>query len=326
MIIPRQNRHKRNHRPRFRPIQTVTFSLLPVRTAVNFFRSKNIHFLTPEPENRACRLQHRLFLTLILKTTACKTMLYDYPQYYEAAFSFRDVAWEADFLKQVIDRHAVVPVRTVLEIACGHAPHAGELSRLGYRYVGLDKNPHMLAYAREKWRELNPPPEFIQGDMVSFELPTKVQFAYVMLGSLYLNTDEEMQSHFAAMARCLEPGGLYFLDWCVQFTEPLTRQLSNSVELNRDGINIKSEFNTRLIDAARQLYEEIWTVHVNDHGQEKTLRTVERNRAIFPQEFLLFVKTQTDFRFVGWWEDWDLNRPIKGSAAPTRPLVLLRRK
>ncbi len=252
-------------------------------------------------------------------------MIYDFPQYYEAAFSFRDVDRETAFLKTCIDRFSDVGVRRVFEIACGHAPHAEELAALGYGYVGLDSNPHMIEYASERLRHINPPPEFIEGNMVSFDCHRDVEFAYVMLGSLYLNSLEEMTSHFDSMAACLKPGGLYFLDWCVQFTDPLRARTANEVVIEQDGIRTRSHFDIKLIDSAAQMYEEVWTMKVDDHGLEKDFQIVERNRAIYPQEFRLFIQDRSDFEIVGWWCDWDLNRPIDGQSEVDRPLVILKR-
>ena len=59
-------------------------------------------------------------------------MLYDYPQYYEIAFSFRDIEAEASFLDSCIKRFSKMTTRDVFEIACGPAPHAGALTQLGY--------------------------------------------------------------------------------------------------------------------------------------------------------------------------------------------------
>lgn len=252
-------------------------------------------------------------------------MIYDYPTYYEAAFSFRDLAVETAFLNTCIDRFSDTPVNRVLEIACGHAPHAEELAALGYEYVGLDKNRHMIEYASGRLAHLQPPPEFVRADMVSFNCPRRVDFAYVMLGSLYLNSLEEMHSHFNSIADCLSPGGLYFLDWCVQFTDPLKACPAGEVVIERGGIRTRSRFDIRLIDDAAQMYEEVWTLKVDDHGEEHEFRVTEYNRAIYPNEFKKFVRDRADFEIVGWWCDWDLNRPIENHARVERPLVILRR-
>jgi SAM-dependent methyltransferase len=253
-------------------------------------------------------------------------MLYDYPQYYEIAFSFRNIEREAEFLAACMTRFASIPTRRVFEIACGTAPHAEELTRRGYQYTGLDLNRNMLDYAAYKWRHLTPVPHLIQGDMIKFEPIEPVDFAFVMLGSLYLNSLEDMISHFNCMAGTLRPGALYFLDWCIQFNDPLVPRLSNAVSQELNGIRVDSHFNTRLVDPARQMYEEIWTVNVDDNGRQRTFEMIERNRAIFPQEFLLFLESRTDFEFVGWWHDWDFGKPIEGQAEVTRPVVLIRRK
>jgi ubiquinone/menaquinone biosynthesis C-methylase UbiE len=214
----------------------------------------------------------------------------------------------------------------VLEVACGFAPHAGALTEQGFRYLGLDNNRNMLDYAMSKWKGLRPQPEFIEADMANFNPPRQVEFAFVMLGSLYLNTLDQMTSHFDCMAKTLKSGGLYFLDWCVQFSDPLQHCADNSFVNERDGIRVESKFNIRLIDSANQMYEEIWTLNVDDHGRHRQFEMIERNRAIFPQEFLLFIKTRTDFELVGWWRDWDLESPIEGEIPVSRPIALLRRK
>ncbi|MDD3733132.1 MAG: class I SAM-dependent methyltransferase [candidate division Zixibacteria bacterium] len=253
-------------------------------------------------------------------------MLYDYPEYYEIAFSFRNIEEEAGFIITCLEKFSDIPVKSIFEVACGHAPHAGELVKHGYRYVGLDINRNMLDYAAFKWRSLVPPAEFIEGDMVNFTYPKKVDFAFVMLGSLYLNSLEDMTRHFNAIARILNPGGLYFLDWCIQFNDPMVPRARNDIVMEKNGIMVESRFNTRLIDSARQMYEEVWTVNIDDHGRHKRFEMIERNRAIFPQEFLLFLESRTDFDFVGWWHDWDLNQPIEGHSDVKRPLVLIKRK
>lgn len=253
-------------------------------------------------------------------------MIYDYPQYYEVAFSFRDITREADFMARCIERFSDVKVRRVFEVGCGYAPHAGALADHGYQYLGLDNNRNMLDYAAQKWSGVKPTPEFLSGDMVNFELPRRIDFAFVMLGSLYVNTLDEMTSHFDSMAKALKSGGLYFLDWCVQFDDPMRHAENNTVVAERDGITVESKFNIRLVDPDQQMYEEIWTVDVNDHGNKRRLQMIERNRAIFPSEFLTFVRTRTDFELVGWWRDWDLAQPITDLSSPDRPVALLRRK
>jgi SAM-dependent methyltransferase len=253
------------------------------------------------------------------------SMIYDYPQYYEIAFSFRNIPRETAFLQECMGRFSRIEIRRIFEVACGFAPHAEELVKRGYRYLGLDNNRNMLDYAVDKWRHLQPRPEFLEGDMVCFKTPCKVDFAFVMLGSLYLNTVKELNSHFDSMAQTLNPGGLYFLDWCVQFDDPMKYAENNSVTWERDGVTVKSCFNIRVVDPGEQMYEEVWTLDVTDRGRRRNLQMTERTRAIFPHDFLNLVKSRPDFEFVGWWKEWDLNQPVDSDSEVTRPIVLLRR-
>ena len=72
------------------------------------------------------------------------------------------------------------------------------------------------------------------------------------------------------------------------------------------------------------MYEEVWTVNVNDHGRHRAFEMVERNKAILPNEFMKFLQARTDFEFVGWWKDWNLQQPIVSKADVSRPVVLIR--
>jgi len=252
-------------------------------------------------------------------------VLYDFPEYYEVAFSFRDIPAECDFLQRLIQRFGNHPTRDILEIGCGPAPHASDLIERGYRYLGLDINRNMIDYATYKWKDVIPRPVFLEGDMTDFSVETQVDFAFVMIGSLYLSTIVQYHRHFDAMASVMRPGALYFLDWCIQFTDPESLLKVQPLIVEKDGIRVKSEFRLKVLDRREQMYEEIWTVSVDDHGRKRQFDMIERNRAMMPTEFLSFISNRPDFDFVGWWAEWDLNKPILDSEEPARPVALIRR-
>jgi hypothetical protein len=80
-----------------------------------------------------------------------------------------------------------------------------------------------------------------------------------------------------------------------------------------------------MIDRVEQTFEERVVLRVNDHGEHFEYEDASVRRMIHPQEFLLFVRSQGDFEFVGWWNDWDLAHPLTGREKIVRPIALLRR-
>ncbi len=98
---------------------------------------------------------------LVMKT------VYDYPRYYEIAFSFRDIAREVDVFEECIARYSRIVVGRILEIASGNSPHMKEIVRRGYEYTGLDISEAMLDYSRKKAGDLNDKVLLINADMRS---------------------------------------------------------------------------------------------------------------------------------------------------------------
>lgn len=61
--------------------------------------------------------------------------VYDYPEYYEIAFSWRDIPTEVDLFEECIRRFSKIQVKSVLEIGCGNSPHMEELIKRGYMSI-----------------------------------------------------------------------------------------------------------------------------------------------------------------------------------------------
>jgi hypothetical protein len=89
---------------------------------------------------------------------------------------------------------------------------------------------------------------------------------------------------------------------------------------------VEPRFRIRLVDPARQIYDDVWKVDIPDRGRRDRLKMIERNCAVLPQEFLLFIKSLSVFEFVGCWKDWDLSKPIESDSEADRSVVLVMRK
>lgn len=251
--------------------------------------------------------------------------LYDNPKYYEIAFSFRNIPAEVDLFEECFKRFSEAPVESLLELGCGNCPHMEELVKRGYEYNGLDSSKAMLDYSKEKALRIGAQINLIQGDMIGFSLESEVDFVYILLGSLAIKNTSELLSHFDSVGRVLKKGGLYLLDWCIQFEPPGGSEGKDSWETEQEGIRVKTTVSWKQINRVEQTFEETFSLEVNDHGNKFNLVEKGIMRAIYPQEFLCLVRSFKDFEFVGWWNNWNLTQPLEHASKIGRPITLIRR-
>jgi SAM-dependent methyltransferase len=249
--------------------------------------------------------------------------VYDHPQYYEIAFSFRDVAAEVDVIDEVIGKFSDIPVSTILDLGCGPAQHLSEFIHRGYQYIGLDLSPAMIAYAQNQATMNNLTAKFKTGNMVDFQLDQQVDFALILLGSLQISSTKDLISHFDCLARALKPGGIFFLDWCIEFNP--RKESVETWEMEQGEIKVKTTFQTKMVNPAEQIYLETITLDVMDQNNRKEFNESSLQRSIYPQEFLLFIESRSDFKFIGWWNNWDLSQPLEECEQITRPITILKR-
>jgi SAM-dependent methyltransferase len=253
--------------------------------------------------------------------------VYENPKYYEIAFSFRDVAAEVDTFERCFADYAELPVRHILEIGCGSSPHLEELLRRGYTYTGLDISRAMLAYSSKKAAAMDGQARFVHADMIDFSMPQTFDFAFIALGSLCARNTDDLFSHFRSVARALNQGGLYLLDWCIRFA-PFSVQ-DESWSMEQEGIQVRAAFSEKLVDAVEQLVEETLSLEVIQDGSRETFSETGISRVMFPQEFLQIIHQIEALEFIGWWNTWDLDKPLDDIKDPkqiSRPIVLLRKK
>lgn len=252
---------------------------------------------------------------------------YDFPHYYEMAFSFRNIIHEVDVIEQTITEFSRSEGKNFLELGCGPSFHMLELSKRGYHYSGLDLNESMLAYSSLKASKASISADFIKSSMVEFQLPNKIDYIFIALGSLYANSTGEIEQLFKSAANALKNGGLFLLDWCVQF-DPV--QLFSAEgqfwEVSEDEIKIQTSVVMKQTNRVEQLFEEQLEMKVSNGIHTQILKSYSTKRAIYPQEFLLFLKNNNQFEFMGWWNNWDLDNPMLSNNSPVfRPIILLRK-
>lgn len=254
--------------------------------------------------------------------------IYRHPLYYEIAFSFFDPKEQVDNFERIIEKFSRIKVKRFLDIACGPSLQLREIARRGHETIGLDSSPEMLAYLQKKAREEGLRIETVQADMCDFVLKKKVDFAFIMMGSLVVESNERFLKHLDSVAASLNMGGLYLIqnkaiDW--------TSSREQSWIMERNGITVNTTFRIRFKDILNQIYTEGSAIEVNDHGQLKKFTYEEDLKYIFPQEFKALIELNGKFQFLGWWEGtesrWFMEKPLERMKTPSNiNMVLLRRK
>lgn len=255
--------------------------------------------------------------------------VYKQPLYYEIAFSFIDPKQQVDYIEKIIRKFSKIRAIRFLDVACGPSLQLREIARRGYEAVGLDLSPEMLSYLRKKAREEGINVETVKADMTNFRLKKKADFAFIMMGSLDVESNEQFLSHLNSLAFSLNRGGLYFiqnmsLDW--------TKNEKQNWIMERDGITVQTTFESHFKDIINQICTEELTLEVNDHGERKTVTHKRDLKHIFPQEFKSLIKLNGKFEFLGWWKgncnNWNLDMPLEkaGKLSNSSNMTLLRKK
>lgn len=120
-------------------------------------------------------------------------------------------AW-ADFICSLF-AESKIPVKSVLDLACGTGNMTLELARRGYEMTGADLSEDMLAEAKRKSDEAGLDILYIRQDMRHIELYGTVDAAVCCLDSInYLKDTAELTACFSGIRRYLSPGGLFIFD------------------------------------------------------------------------------------------------------------------
>jgi len=248
--------------------------------------------------------------------------LYKNPKYYEIAFSFRNISNEVDFFEKAIKKFSKVKVRKIFELASGNSPYLEEWHKRGYKYYGLDLNREMLNFVEARAKEKEIKTRLFRANMNKFSLgKTKVDLIYVLLGSLYVKSNDDFFNHLDSVAKVLKSGGLYVLDGVVWFN--ILSDNKQRWTISKQGIKIKTTFRAKVVDPTTQIFREDVILDILDHEEKKQLRSNDIRKFFFPQEFLALIKCHNKFKFLGWFDNFDINKPATPKG---RQIVVLRKK
>ena len=132
---------------------------------------------------------------------------------YDALTTDVDYEKRADFLEKLLRRSAI-PVRLVLDLACGTGTMTWLLTQRGYEVIGVDGSEEMLAAAMSKsGQTAGIPPVFLHQSMPRLDLYGTVDAAVCCLDSLnYLTDPRDVQRTFRRLHLFVAPGGMLVFD------------------------------------------------------------------------------------------------------------------
>ena len=119
----------------------------------------------------------------------------------------------ADYVEKHFAR-ASIPIRTVLDLACGTGSLTLELARRGYEMIGADCSEEMLALASEKCRDVEgEKPIFLHQSMEQLDLYGTIDACVCCLDSVnYVTDPQKLRRAFQRVHLFLMPGGLFLFD------------------------------------------------------------------------------------------------------------------
>lgn len=248
---------------------------------------------------------------------------YQAAEVYHYGFGFRNTNAEAGVLLAASDRFGNAG-RKFLEIACGDCPYALDLLHAGVDYHGLDLSPDMLAFSHARLQAAGFPTVGIlhAADMKDFTLSHRFDLAFVLMRSLCYLRNDAFLTHLDRVHQHLNPGGLYVLEWCIEY-EPAMHSQSTWTEDSPLG-EIGVRYRRQQRSSISQAFDE-WIELAVDGELVAASTTPVYVR--YPNEFaLLLDQRHAQWEVVGYYNAWDLTTPLDDAQPINRPLCILRRR
>ncbi len=253
-----------------------------------------------------------------------KSQIYNQPKYYEVAFSFINVKKQVALFEKLIKKYSKIKVKKILDIACGPALQLREFAKYNYISTGIDCNSDMISYLQNISLKDGLKINAVKADMNNFQLKSKVDFAYILMGSIvYVKNSEMLLSHLTSVAGSLKKGGLYLIENLLMDWTDANLFKPQSWTTDDGKIKIKTSYNVTPKNLLRQELFQNLAIDVWDNGKRK--KYIERVdfRIFFPNEFQLLIKQNNQFEFLGFFERSQIK---KLSKITSKNIVLLRKK
>ena len=253
-----------------------------------------------------------------------KSQIYNQAKYYEIAFSFVDSKKQADLFEKFIKQYSKANVTSVLDLACGTALQLREMAKRGYQSIGLDSSSKMLDYLKSESKKEGLKVETIKEDINNFKLKEKVDFAYIMMGSIiYVENNDLFLSHLNSVADSINDGGLYLIEnLAINWADPSFFKPQRWT-MKQDKIKVKTTYQIVPKNPLKQTVTQTLKMEVEDDGKKTEFIDKDDLKIIFPEELKLLLDKNGKFELIGFFER-DNTKLLKSVSADN--IVLLRKK
>lgn len=164
---------------------------------------------------------------------------------------------------------------TILDCPCGSGRHVFELSKLGYKVIGVDLNESMLGFAKEeKTSGIKNAPEFFKMDMRSLGLESNsVDYIINMFISFgFFDSDEENEKVVKEFYRVLKPGGKLMIHLDLNYDNVISGEFNGREHITRNctykgqrkTLEIREKYNPR-----KKRLEGRWTMYNGEQPESK---------------------------------------------------------
>lgn len=225
---------------------------------------------------------------------------------YDALTTDVDYEKRADFLEKLLRRSAI-PVRLVLDLACGTGTMTWLLTQRGYEVIGVDGSEEMLAAAMSKsGQAAGIPPVFLHQSMPRLDLYGTVDAAICCLDSLnYLTDPRDVQRTLRRLHLFISPGGLLAFD--MRLPERLAA-LDGQVFLDETE-DTYCVWRTEYRRGLCTYYMDLFTL-AEDGSWDRSFE-LHRQRGYSVEQLTRWLE-EAGFADVRTWGDGKLRRPVPG--------------
>ncbi|HTN75287.1 MAG TPA: class I SAM-dependent methyltransferase [Pirellulaceae bacterium] len=224
---------------------------------------------------------------------------YDYPQYFDLAFS-DETAAEANFIQAACQRYATRKVKRLLEPGCGGGRLVVEMARRDFDLVTFDNNPRSVSYVQKRLTRAKLGGEVFTGDLTDFRVTHLVDAAFCTFNTFrHLTTEAAALAHLRSVAQAVRRGGIYILGFHLL---PLDADEECIERWSAQRGQTKVVFTLRVLETNRRARLEKLRVTMLVRSPAKTLRLATE----FPLRMYTAAQIRSLLRKVPEWELCDV--------------------